>query len=296
MTTINRIKDGFKHQKLITLPDHTLTTLNQNPITRSLYPVHMGYFPNAENHYVNRPEGAIHHILIMNIRGKGLLTLPGQKVVLEQNQMTIIPKNTPHHYEADKLHPWSIYWVHFTGDISKEVIKLLDCSQEPLTIDKPNRSIMVQYFNEMIGLLEMGYAPDHLYHVSSLFRLLITRVNHTSFIHTEAVTHQKDYTLEAMHYMQGHIHELLTLGDMAHVIGISRNHLMVVFKEKTGTSPVDYFIHMKMQKACELLGTTTYSIKKIASILGYSDPYYFSRRFKSVMNVSPKIYREKNIT
>jgi AraC family transcriptional regulator of arabinose operon len=48
---------------------------------------------------------------------------------------------------------------------------------------------------------------------------------------------------------------------------------------------------MKMQKACQQLDFTNESIKMIAFGMGFDDPYYFSKRFKTIIGVSPKKYR-----
>ena len=47
-----------------------------------------------------------------------------------------------------------------------------------------------------------------------------------------------------------------------------------------------------MRRACELLRNENLSVKEVAALLGYSDPYYFSRLFKSVIGVAPRSYRK----
>ena len=55
--------------------------------------------------------------------------------------------------------------------------------------------------------------------------------------------------------------------------------------------PIDYFLHLKMQKACQLLFSQDMKIKQVALQLGYEDQYYFSRIFKKYMGMSPEQYR-----
>jgi AraC-like DNA-binding protein len=55
--------------------------------------------------------------------------------------------------------------------------------------------------------------------------------------------------------------------------------------------PIDYFIHLKIQKACQLLYKDNIKVKEVAEAIGYEDPYYFSRLFKKYMNVSPEQYK-----
>jgi len=78
---------------------------------------------------------------------------------------------------------------------------------------------------------------------------------------------------------------------MARHAGLSVAHFSQLFKRQTGYSPVDYFIHAKIQHACFLLDTTPLSVSDIGLRLGYKDPYYFSRIFRKVMGVSPRAYR-----
>ncbi|HKI69808.1 MAG TPA: helix-turn-helix transcriptional regulator, partial [Verrucomicrobiae bacterium] len=59
----------------------------------------------------------------------------------------------------------------------------------------------------------------------------------------------------------------------------------------TGCAPIDFFIRLRMQHACKLLDGTALSVKEIAAELGYEDPFYFSRTFKSVNHVAPSEYR-----
>ncbi|RME70993.1 MAG: AraC family transcriptional regulator, partial [Verrucomicrobia bacterium] len=57
--------------------------------------------------------------------------------------------------------------------------------------------------------------------------------------------------------------------------------------------PLDYFNRLKVQRACELLATTTLSIAEIAEQLGFDDPYYFSRLFRKIMGMAPRVYRRQ---
>lgn len=66
---------------------------------------------------------------------------------------------------------------------------------------------------------------------------------------------------------------------------------MSKLKQKTGHSPIDYFIQMKMQKASQQLDFTNRSVKDIAMSMGFDDPYYFSKRFKKITGMSPRKYR-----
>jgi AraC family transcriptional regulator of arabinose operon len=79
-----------------------------------------------------------------------------------------------------------------------------------------------------------------------------------------------------------HIHSSLDLASLAAQAQLSKYHFSRKFKQLTGHSPIQHFLHLKIQHACLLLDTSDNSIKQIAGEVGYSDAYYFSRLFKQL--------------
>ena len=96
---------------------------------------------------------------------------------------------------------------------------------------------------------------------------------------------------ETILYMRKELGTRLTVEDMASRQHVSASHFTSLFRKATGMSPLDYFIHLKLQKACQLLYHSNTKIRNVALALGYEDPYYFSRLFKKYMNASPDQYR-----
>jgi len=96
---------------------------------------------------------------------------------------------------------------------------------------------------------------------------------------------------QSIAYMREHLDRPLPVAKLAALANISPSHFFVMFKRRTGCAPMDYFTHLRMQHACRLLDTTSASVKEVAAVLGYDDPFYFSRVFKLVNHVPPSQYR-----
>jgi AraC-like DNA-binding protein len=92
-------------------------------------------------------------------------------------------------------------------------------------------------------------------------------------------------------YMKEHLDKPLRAATLAAVAKMSLPHYFVIFKRCTGSTPIDYFIKLRMERARELLVSTSCSVKEIAGVLGYDDPLYFSRVFKAVNHTTPTLYR-----
>jgi len=74
---------------------------------------------------------------------------------------------------------------------------------------------------------------------------------------------------------------------MATFCNLSEAHFRRLFKVRTGVSPKTYQDQVRIEKAKELL-QNGFSVRMVSEILGYSDPYHFSRRFKEVLGFSPR--------
>jgi AraC-like DNA-binding protein len=96
---------------------------------------------------------------------------------------------------------------------------------------------------------------------------------------------------QSITYMMRHLDKPLQVATLASRANISSSHFFALFKRQIGCAPIDYFIRLRMQHACRLLDETVMSVKEIAATLGYDDPFYFSRIFKSVNRVAPSEYR-----
>jgi len=98
---------------------------------------------------------------------------------------------------------------------------------------------------------------------------------------------------QTISYMMDHLNRPLQVAKLAAMAFVSPSHYFALFKRRTGSAPMDYFTRLRMERARVLLDTTSRSVKEVAAALGYEDPFYFSRVFKSVHELSPSLYRQR---
>ena len=285
-------KDGFRDQRSITIPHQILEECKNHPILGNLYVTDIGEYPSAKNHFRNREDGCEQYILIYCKSGKGWVTFEKKKVLVNENEFYILPPHLAHSYGADSKLPWSIYWLHFTGskadyfnDIAGKVSKI--------TISKIARvEDRTTLFEEIFQNLEMGYSIENLEYTNlSLWHFLASFKFINQFRHIRKIQ-TKDPTENSILFMKNNLRVNLTLEIIASESGLSPSHFSTLFRKKTGRSPMDYFINLKIQHACHVLDTTKMRIKEVSQYLSYDDPYYFSRIFSKIMGISPIAYRK----
>lgn len=287
-------KDGFVGEQSIVLPSSVRNQLLSNPLTCDLYITDIGFYPHARFHFRKRNYGSKENILIYVNNGSGVVSIGNDTHLLSKNDFVIIPKNIAHHYSTKEKDAWTIYWVHFDGT-KAELLKNYFGRKTTLpahhTMDEDFRVVL---FKDLIHTLSMGYVKSHLEYASMSFqRLLASFLYPAQFLHYQNVK-DTDVISKNITFMKKHVGEALTLRELAEQTSLSVAHYSKLFTQKTGFSPIDHFIQLKIQYACQLLDISQLYVKEVAHKVGYQDPYYFSRIFKKVMQMSPLEYRKRD--
>ena len=97
----------------------------------------------------------------------------------------------------------------------------------------------------------------------------------------------------SLDFMMAHLNQPIRISTLCALVGLSPSRFFELFRSATGETPLNWFIQARMRRAGELLEKTTLQIKEVAGEVGYQDPFYFSRLFKSVHGISPSGYKKK---
>lgn len=291
-----RIKHGFPGQRLVSLPFYIEEGTLKNPLCSDLVLHSIGYFPKAHGHYINRPLGCNEYLLIYCTNGKGYYILNNVKHTVSENQFFILPAETPHVYGADENVPWSIYWVHFRGSKAPAIYEQLQTIRSIPVSEKSRISDRIALFDEILNILEKDKSSAVITYANMTLHYLIGSFLFVDIFrdarHIQTDTNNNTFLISMVtHYMSENIENKLTLNDLSNYIGYSESQIYRLFFKETNFAPITYFIHMKINRACQLLENTDLKVKQIALKLGFDDPYYFSRIFKKIIGQSPLKYK-----
>jgi AraC family transcriptional regulator len=93
--------------------------------------------------------------------------------------------------------------------------------------------------------------------------------------------------------MHSHLHEMLTLEDLAAVACLSPFHFNRVFRRLTGVPPCEFLSALRFQAARHLLLSTPLSVTDICFEVGYTSTGSFTSRFTNLVGLSPRLLRQR---
>lgn len=96
---------------------------------------------------------------------------------------------------------------------------------------------------------------------------------------------------KALHYIDGHIYETVTIDDIAVHLKISRSSLTRKFRHDLGCSIGEYMTEAKTKEAQRLLLYSDMTISEIAEYLAYCNQPHFQMVFKKQTGMTPLAYR-----
>lgn len=288
----HRKPEGFTQERLFVLPEYQIRELGECELTASLFVSDIGYFPHAQYHFRDRPDGCDSHIFIYCAIGEGWVQFGSEgPIPVKEHQLVVIPAGVPHRYGASTTDPWSIYWFHLKGGHALALIKMYGLDQGPLALPISSAGRFIEWFDPVYDMLiDKTYNLGTHVHISQTMRHLLSSIGIGTGQSLQDKKRER-YLEQAIQFMNEHLTDSIKLPDLAKHAGLSKQHLIHLFNQETGVPPIEYFLRMKMQRAGQYLDLTDLSIKEISGAVGIADPYYFSRLFKKMIGYSPTQYR-----
>ena len=117
-----KIKEGFKGERLVSLPEELLASYRREPLINNLYVRKIGFFPRVKYHFLQKEHGCDYAMLIYCTEGKGWYRILGKQYTVEKYQYIIIPPGIPYSFgQTREIHGL------FTGYTSKGSFAINSC-------------------------------------------------------------------------------------------------------------------------------------------------------------------------
>jgi AraC family transcriptional regulator len=97
--------------------------------------------------------------------------------------------------------------------------------------------------------------------------------------------------LHILNYIQEHLDRDIKLADLANQLDMSQFHFIDLFKQSVGTTPYQYLLQQRIERAKQLLKEGDRSIIDIALLCGFNSHSHLSKQFRQLTGITPKQYR-----
>lgn len=186
------------------------------------------------------------------------------------------------HDENPATHRMYNRWVFLTVTVNDKY-RLDDLYDFPVIAPPPTRERLGQAFDSLFAADDCIGQTVACYHI-------VAALLESAALKTGS---QCARLLPVLDYIYTHYAEPLDVEQLAAVAFLSPSRLYAAFKTQFGTSPMATVNRYRLTVASTLLKDDSLSIADVAARVGFDDPFYFSRAFKSLFRLSPRAYRKQ---
>lgn len=160
----------------------------------------------------------------------------------------------------------------------------------PTLIHCGQQNVCTQIINEIIDVY-WSHRPGKERRLTLLANLLLDEL---AFQGMQNETSREEWTVAVISLFKKHPEKMYSLEELAETVNMNVRTMCARFREIMGTSIHQYQMDYKLEAAYRDLRIGEKKIKEVALSYGFTDPYYFSRQFKSKFGVSPKQIRQRD--
>ncbi len=254
---------------------------------------------------VSSPFARIYYIK----EGRARLTMGGRTIEATPNHMYLVPPFVPHSYACDAN--LSIYYM-FIYEHGAQRTGTLEEWDFPMEVET-NEAVDLLFTNYcmLYPQLSLPYSsPEEFerhptfwqyaeryfamdrYARMQLLGMVLILVSYFMKRATPKLQSLDKRLQRVAEYVKDHLAEEMSLDELADVACVSKIHLIRLFRQKMGITPLQYVINKRIQHTQGLLLTTDMTISQIARSVGVKDDSYFIRLFKKHVGFTPQRYRE----
>lgn len=215
----------------------------------------------------------IHYV----ISGCGIFIKNKEPRKVLAGEIFIIKPENVYSYIADKSEPWEYMWFSFDGELANT----FDYCEDVIKIK--NDTVLYDMLRaKSLKNTCMEYLTGKLYEfISEIFEESHFNVSGSNYVQTVS------------DYIKSNYMRKISVKNMADAINLNSRYLSRIFKKEKGVTIQEYILKQKFSKAKKLL-TMGISVSETALMVGYNDPFTFSKIFKKHMGVAPSEYIKWN--
>jgi AraC-like DNA-binding protein len=230
------------------------------------------------------------YIIEYIISGHGYIETAEETIPVSGGTLCVIRKGANVSCYSDTANPYTKIWLNLDGDMLVKAVDMFVHS-DVYTVEANVYDIFLEMHSRLSEISDENRSDMYAEIMALIFRLFTMATKDTYFPRGEDGS-ALDEKIRA--YIDANVYNDVSLDDISEKFGITKMHIIRVFKKKFGTTPGQYLIDRRVSIAQSLLTSTIMPIKEISSLLRYSNTQHFSSSFKSAVGCTPGKYRQNN--
>jgi len=228
--------------------------------------------------------------------GEGWIKIGEKEFFPRPGQLVFMPANVKQSFSAISDDAYRKYWCHFTATIGE--LDLFQWLDVPHCMDIRHSERLRDLFEELAALHADGNFLSRIREKAVMLEivaLFLTEANaEIRVLPGRAADVQRLTRIEK--FVEEHLADSsVTLERIAKHVHLHPNYLVRYFNKHFAVSPLKFLYRKRMQKARELLRSTSLSIKDVADRVGYPDTNHFAKAFRRENSCSPTEYRSRSV-
>ena len=211
----------------------------------------------------------------------------GETLTVKTGEMIFVPSKICHGFHLATKDKTEKYWMTF--HIKDGGLNPFRSIKTPIKTAVKDREFVSLCYDKILSLSNSSDSYNKL-KLTRLCLDLIDDFMQSCNIHS--TDSDSDKIAEAISYMASSVKNDINLQDLSERAGYATNYFIRKFKNMTGYSPMQYLQKIRIERARNLLETTSMPISSVMRESGFSDASHFSRAFYSAVGYSPRVYRE----
>jgi AraC-like DNA-binding protein len=203
--------------------------------------------------------------------------------------MLVLPE-IKHQYKPDFETGWHEYWVGFNGSYFKRLSEQGILSREKVFFNTGLHDNILALFGHIFDEIRAQRPLYQFKACAGILSLVSEMLAHER--RGDQPNYYQKIADKAKYLMEKNIFGAINIAGISDQIGVSASRLNEIFKTATGMTPYQYYIHIKINKASIILEEEDVPVQDVALRLGFDDPYYFSRLFRSKTGIAPSRWRK----
>ncbi len=193
-----------------------------------------------------------------------------------------------HWYAPEKDAGWDEYWVGMKGDYVAQLAARGFFSPESPVMEIGLHDSVLELYHEIVDVARFE-GPGYQQVLGSLITHLMAHVHSLTLQHGKESANER-IVQRAKFLLADNVAAHLDIEWLSKSLGLGYSRFRQIFKKCTGLSPYQYFLDQKINRAKELLQQGQFTVKEIAYMLSFDDPYYFSHLFKKKTGHPPSAW------